>query len=158
MSRCHGFSLGTGFSCFRSVLGAPSLSFYPGETSINLDSAIDTSHKSVGSQETNGASEQTINQTRQEAVAEEQHRADQTSDMQMIGVVIHAVKEDPDRRRAADEERLPPPVVVLGAKLNVNGDDGRLHDGEDQNAGDDGEVAEHVIVAALVLPEISEDE
>ena len=81
--------------------------------SVHLDSAIDPPHKGVCRQETNRAREQAIDQTSQEAVRKEQHRAHEARDVQDVHVVVDAVGEDPDARRAAQEEGLPPPVVVL---------------------------------------------
>lgn len=48
--------------------------------------------------------------------------------------------------------------TYLGAELDVDGDDGRLHHGQGENHGHDGQEAEHIVVSALVLPETAEDE
>lgn len=85
--------------------------------SVDFDSAIDSPDKCISRQEPNSSGEQSINQAREEGVCKEQHRAHESGNVQDVEVVIDAVCEDPDTRRAAQEEGLPPPVVVLIVEL-----------------------------------------
>jgi hypothetical protein len=80
---------------------------------VDFDSAIYPSYEGVRCQEADGAGQEAIDQTGQEAVSKEQHGRHETSDVEMVRVVVDAVEEDPYAGRAAQEEGLPPPVVVL---------------------------------------------
>lgn len=80
---------------------------------VNLDRAIDTTDKGIGSQESDGTSQQEIHCTGEEAVAEEQQGRHKSSDVQLEHVVPDAVGEDPEGTAATCQEALPPPVVVL---------------------------------------------
>ena len=66
------------------------------KVSIDFDGPIYPSHEGVCGEESDCASQETIDQTSQEAVGEEQHRADQAGDVEVVHVVINAVEEDPD--------------------------------------------------------------
>jgi hypothetical protein len=74
---------------------------------------VDTSDKGIGSQEANGASQQTIHSAGEEAVAEEQQGGHKASDMQLEHIVPNAVGKDPDGTASTGQEALPPPVIVL---------------------------------------------
>ncbi|KUI56885.1 hypothetical protein VP1G_10850 [Cytospora mali] len=69
----------------------------------------------------------------------------------------YAVK-DPHRAAATNKEGLPPPVIVLVAELNVDGDDGGLGNGDDQDERDNGQEPKHIVVSGLVRPDRLEDE
>jgi hypothetical protein len=143
--------------------------------SIYLRPAKNASNKCISREKPNRAREQTIDQARQKAVAEEQHARNESLNMQPSRVVPDAVGEDPEGTGAADEEALPPPVVVLengqlkhtrldgfldifylGAELNVCRDDGDLADSDHQDGTDNAQEAENVVVTALVLPQALE--
>lgn len=154
------------------------------KTLIYLGPAKNAPHKCISRKKADRAGEQAVDQTGQEAVAEEQQARNQADNVQPRRVVPDAVGEDPEGAGAADEEALPPPVVVLhtcvsrfgrwecetvsrknsheqskaylGAELDVRRDDGDLADRDYQDGTDDAQEAEDVVVAALVLPQALE--
>lgn len=65
-------------------------------SSVDFDGPVYPSHKRICRQEADCTRQQTVDQTSKEAVREEQHRADQSSDVEVVRVVINAVEEDPD--------------------------------------------------------------
>ena len=81
--------------------------------SIHFCPTENAPHKCISCEKPNRAREQTIDQARQKAVAEEQHARDESLNVQSCRVIPHAVGEDPKCAGAANEEALPPPMVVL---------------------------------------------
>ncbi len=82
-------------------------------TSVNFYSPIYPSDKCISCQEPNRTSKQSVHQTSQETVREEEHGAHEAGDMQDVGVIVDAVRKDPNAGCTAEEERLPPPMVIL---------------------------------------------
>ena len=67
----------------------------------------------VSCQEPDSSRQQAINATRNEAVDEEQQRADEARYVQLEHVVPDTINKDPNGATTADGKGLPPPVVVL---------------------------------------------
>jgi hypothetical protein len=86
---------------------------YPAPQSIHFRPTENAPNKCVSREKPNRAREQTIDQARQKAVAEEQHARNESLNVQSCRIIPHAVGEDPKCTGPADEEALPPPVVVL---------------------------------------------
>ena len=127
-------------------------------SSIHLGSREYAPHKCIRRQKPNRPCKQPIYQASQETVAEEQHARNESLDVQLCGIIPHAVHEDPEGAGSTDEEALPPPVVVFVAKLDVGRNYCDFTDRDDQYGAHNAQKAEDVVVAALVLPHALEDE
>jgi hypothetical protein len=89
----------------------------PSVFSISLDSTVNPTHKGIGSQETNGSSQESVDSACQTRVCEEQQRRHEAMDVQVVEVVINTICEDPYAARGTDHETVPPPVIVLLSRL-----------------------------------------
>ena len=123
----------------------------------SIDSPVDPPDEHVSRQESNRARQETIHGARQEAVAEEQQTRYEASDVEVENEVPHAVAKHPECAAATREEALPPPVVVLCAELAVGSDDCHFADRYHQDRRHGAQKAKHVVVSALVLPQVLED-
>lgn len=123
----------------------------------SIDSPVDPPDEHVRRQESNRARQETIHGAGQEAVAEEQQTRHEASDVQVEDKVPHAVAKHPECAAATREEALPPPVVVLRAELAVGSDDCYFADRYHQDRRHGAQKAKHVVVSALVLPQVLED-
>jgi hypothetical protein len=80
---------------------------------------VKTPDKSIRGEKPNGAGQKPIDDTSQEAVAEEEDAGDETLDVQASGKVPDAVDEYPDGAASPYEEALPPPLMVLWQTQSV---------------------------------------
>ena len=69
---------------------------------------------------------------------------------------MNTIHEEINGGKSRGEERSPPPVIILGAKMKVGQENGRLRTRHDQNDKDEEEEAEHVI--GLMRPDAVQDE
>ena len=122
------------------------------------DTPINPLDKRIRRQEPYRPRQEPIHSTSQKTITEEQQAGHEACHMQLKHVVPDAIRKNPRRTAPPREETLPPPVMVLGTELAVGGDDGHFANRDQEDQADGTQKPKHVVVAALVLPQVLEQE